>query len=200
MLLLFGDGLYGAVRQMAPAFADRALGVGRLSTCSPAPGRGDGRGLWLAHGGVARASPATILWGFLGFIAVRVSLVLSPAWRGGARHGGARGMLREYAEPDANGAVAAFLPDAMRGPNHEHPVSPAPASPARWRRRGRPAAANWGLRASHSVRRGAGAHRLGGRLFACAAGRRPYSDRPGGAVVEVGASSREKLASDSRAV
>ena len=26
MLLLFGDGLYGAVRQMAPAFADRDLG------------------------------------------------------------------------------------------------------------------------------------------------------------------------------
>ena len=27
LLLLFGDGLYGAVRQMAPAFADRALGA-----------------------------------------------------------------------------------------------------------------------------------------------------------------------------
>jgi MFS family permease len=42
MLLLFGDGLYGAVRQMAPAFADRALGagVGGLSTLPRARGAG----------------------------------------------------------------------------------------------------------------------------------------------------------------
>jgi hypothetical protein len=71
MLLLFGDGLYGAVRQMAPAFADRALGagVGGLSTLLAGAGVGATvAALRLAHGGVARASPATILWGFLGFI------------------------------------------------------------------------------------------------------------------------------------
>jgi MFS family permease len=57
MLLLFGDGLYGAVRQMAPAFADRALGVGVGGLSTLLAGAGVGAtvaALWLAHGGVAR--------------------------------------------------------------------------------------------------------------------------------------------------
>ena len=102
MLLLFGDGLYGAVRQMAPAFADRALGagVGGLSTLLASAGVGATiAALWLAHGGVARASPATILWGFLGFVAAVSGLMLSRTHRRGcARHGRARGLLRSSAE------------------------------------------------------------------------------------------------------
>jgi MFS family permease len=80
MLMLFGDGLYGAVRQMAPAFADRALGagVGGLSTLLASAGVGATiAALWLAHGGVARAAPTTILWGFLGFVAAVTGLMLS---------------------------------------------------------------------------------------------------------------------------
>jgi len=84
MLLLFGDSLYGAVRQMAPAFADRALGagVGGLSTLLAGAGVGATvAALWLAHGGVVRASPTTILWGFLGFVASVSGLMLSRSLR-----------------------------------------------------------------------------------------------------------------------
>ena len=95
--MLFGDGLYGAVRQMAPAFADEALGVGvgGLSMLLASAGVGATiAALWLAHGGVARAAPATILWGFLGFSRGRDRpRSLEPAQRGSGRDGGSRGML-----------------------------------------------------------------------------------------------------------
>ena len=68
-LMLCGDGLYAAVRQMAPAFASVALGagVGGLSALLASSGVGAMiAALWLAQGGVARASPTTICgasWG-----------------------------------------------------------------------------------------------------------------------------------------
>jgi predicted MFS family arabinose efflux permease len=81
-LMLFGDALASAIRQMAPAFADKALGAGveGLSTLLACAGIGAAASaLWLAQGGARRASPRTILWAFLGFLAAVVALMLSPS-------------------------------------------------------------------------------------------------------------------------
>jgi MFS family permease len=118
MLLLFGDGLYGAVRQMAPAFADRALGsgVGGLSTLLAGAGVGATvAALWLAHGGVARASPSTILWGFLGFVASVSSLMLSLSLGEAALAMAALGACFEVCRTGALALLQLSVADAMRG-------------------------------------------------------------------------------------
>lgn len=118
MLLLFGDGLYGAVRQMAPAFVDRALGggVGDLSTLLASAGVGATvAALWLAHGGVARASPATILWGFLGFIAAVSCLTLSRSLGEATLTMVALGACFEVCRTGALALLQLSVPDAMRG-------------------------------------------------------------------------------------
>ena len=118
MLLLFGDGLYGAVRQMAPAFADRALGVGvgGLSTLLACAGVGATvAALWLAHGGVARASPTTILWGFLGFIAAASGLMLSRSLGEAALAMAALGACFEVCRTGALALLQLSVSDAMRG-------------------------------------------------------------------------------------
>ncbi len=117
MLLLFGDGLYGAVRQMAPAFADRALGagVGGLSTLLASAGVGATiAALWLAHGGVARASPTTILWGFLGFVAAVFGLMLSRSLGQAALAMAALGASLEVCRTGALALLQLSVPDAMR--------------------------------------------------------------------------------------
>jgi len=118
LLLLFGDGLYGAVRQMAPAFADRALGagVGGLSTLPAGAGVGATvAALWLAHGGVARASPAIILWGFLGFIASVSGLMLSRSLGEAALAMAALGASFEICRTGALALLQLSVADAMRG-------------------------------------------------------------------------------------
>ncbi len=118
LLLLFGDGLYGVVRQMAPAFADRALGagVGGLSTMLAGAGVGATvAALWLAHGGVARASPATILWGFLGFVAAVSALMLSHTLGEAALAMAALGACFEICRTGALALLQLSVPDAMRG-------------------------------------------------------------------------------------
>jgi predicted MFS family arabinose efflux permease len=118
MMLLFGDGLYGAVRQMAPAFADRALGagVGGLSTLLAGAGVGATvAALWLAHGGVARASPATILWGFLGFVASVSGLMLSRGLAEAALAMAALGASFEVCRTGALALLQLSVADAMRG-------------------------------------------------------------------------------------
>jgi MFS family permease len=118
MLMLFGDGLYGAVRQMAPAFADRALGagVGGLSTLLASAGVGATlAALWLAHGGVARAAPATILWGFVGFIAAVTGLMLSRSLGEGAIAMAALGACFEVCRTGALALLQLSVADAMRG-------------------------------------------------------------------------------------
>ena len=118
MLLLFGDGLYGAIRQMAPAFADRALGagVGGLSTLLASAGVGATiAALWLAHGGVARASPVTILWGFLGFVAAVAGLMLSHTIGEAAVAMGVLGACFEACRTGALALLQLSVPDALRG-------------------------------------------------------------------------------------
>jgi len=118
MLLLFGDGLYGAVRQMAPAFADRALGVGVGGLSTLLAGAGVGAtvaALWLAHGGVARASPATILWGFLGFIASVSGVMLSRSLGEATLAMAALGACFEVCRTGALALLQLSVADAMRG-------------------------------------------------------------------------------------
>jgi predicted MFS family arabinose efflux permease len=79
-LMLVGDALAAAVRQMAPALADKALGSGveGLSILLACAGVGATlSALWLAQGGARRAAPRIILWAFLGFLVAVVALMLA---------------------------------------------------------------------------------------------------------------------------
>jgi MFS family permease len=117
-LLLFGDGLYGAVRQMAPALADSALGggVGGLSTLLAGGGIGATiAALWLAQGGVARASSTTILWGFLGFVAAVAALTLSRRLGEAALAMAGIGACFEICRTGAAALLQLSVPDALRG-------------------------------------------------------------------------------------
>jgi hypothetical protein len=70
ILMLFGDSLAAAVRQMAPAFSARALGAGieGVSTLLACAGIGAMlSALWLAHRGDRRFSPIFIIWDSWGF-------------------------------------------------------------------------------------------------------------------------------------
>lgn len=81
-IMLFGDALASAVRQMAPAFADTALGAGVEGLSTLLAGAGIGAtlsALWLAQGGARRAAPWTILWAFLGFLIAVVALMLAQS-------------------------------------------------------------------------------------------------------------------------
>jgi MFS family permease len=70
-LMLCGDALGAATRQMAPAFADLMSGSGveGLSVLLACGGVGATlSALWLAHGGASRTSPTYVLWGLFGFL------------------------------------------------------------------------------------------------------------------------------------
>jgi hypothetical protein len=117
-LLLFGDGLYGAVRQMAPALANSALGggVGGLSTLLAGGGIGATiAALWLAQGRVARASSTTILWGFLGFVAAVTGLTLSRRLGEAAVAMAGIGACFESCRTGAAALLQLSVPDALRG-------------------------------------------------------------------------------------
>lgn len=78
--MLLGDAQGSAVRQMAPAFAENALGSGveGLSILLAASGIGATlSALWLAQGGSRRAAPSTILSAFLGFLVAIIALSLA---------------------------------------------------------------------------------------------------------------------------
>ena len=117
-LMLWGDGLSAAVRQMLPAFADKDLGAGieGLSTLLACLGIGATlAALWLAHGGAARSTSRAILWAFLGFLAGTALLL-------GTGHmlvAGAAMVLGGFCfETCRTGTVALLqtsVPDRMRG-------------------------------------------------------------------------------------
>ncbi len=116
-LMLFGDGLYGAVRQMAPAFASETLGAGVGGLSVVLSGAGVGAtvaALWLAHGGAARAAPATILWGFLGFSAAVTALALSNRVSEGVVAMAALGACFEVCRTGSVALLQLSVPDAMR--------------------------------------------------------------------------------------
>ena len=71
--------------------------------------------LWLAHGGVARAAPTTILWGFLGFVAAVTGLTLSHPLSEGVIAMAALGACFEVCRTGALALLQVSVPDAMRG-------------------------------------------------------------------------------------
>lgn len=117
-LMLFGDALAAAVRQMAPAFADKALGVGieGYSTLLAAAGVGATiAALWLAQGGARRSAPATILSAFSGFLVATAALMLAPNLFFAALAMIAFGAFFEVCRTGALALLQLSVPDALRG-------------------------------------------------------------------------------------
>jgi MFS family permease len=117
-LMLSGDALGAAVRQMLPAYSDIALraGVGGLAGLLACGGIGATlAALWLAQGGGRRSNPEVIIWAFPGILAAVVALT-------SARNVSVAGMamigLGASFEICRTGAVALLqlsIPDQLRG-------------------------------------------------------------------------------------
>jgi MFS family permease len=117
-LMLFGDALAAAVRQMAPAFADRALGAGveGLSTLLACGGAGATlAALWLAQGGAARFAPHTIIWAFLAFLAAVAGLMATTTLAAAGAAMIAFGASFEICRTGALALLQISVPDAVRG-------------------------------------------------------------------------------------
>ena len=117
-LMLFGDALTQAVRQMAPAFADKALGAGiaGFSTLLTCAGIGATlSALWLAQGGARRATVSMIIWAFLGFLIATAALMISQrmVWAGASMI--ARGFCFEICRTGTLALLQLSLPDGIRG-------------------------------------------------------------------------------------
>ena len=170
---------------MAPAFADRALGagVGGLSTLLASAGVGATiAALWLAHGGVARASPATILWGFLGFVAAVSGLMLSRSISEAALAMAALGACFEVCRTGALALLQLSVPDAMRGRIMSTLFLLTRLAGAIGVACGRRRGCGLGPQNSPAVRRRAGVSGLGRRLWPARpdGGRVRIASRPGG--------------------
>jgi MFS family permease len=117
-LMLLGDALAAAVRQMAPAFADKALGAGveGLSTLLAAAGVGATlSALWLAHGGARRSSPRTIMWSFLSFLISVAALMLTQNLISAAAAMVAFGGSFEICRTGTVALLQISVPDEIRG-------------------------------------------------------------------------------------
>jgi MFS family permease len=117
-LMLFGDALAAAVRQMAPAFADKALGAGieGLSALLASAGLGATlSALWLAHGGAARAAPQTILWAFPAFLAAIGALMLTQSLTAAALAMAGIGCFFEICRTGSLALLQTSVPDELRG-------------------------------------------------------------------------------------
>ncbi len=116
-LMLFADALAAAVRQMAPAFADSALGTGveGLSTLLACGGVGATlSALWLAHGGARRTTPPIILSGFLGFLVALVTLMLAQSLTSAALAMIGLGCFFEICRTGTVALLQISVPDALR--------------------------------------------------------------------------------------
>jgi MFS family permease len=117
-LMLFGDALASAVRQMAPAFADKGLGAGveGLSVLLACGGIGATlSALWLAQGGASRASPGIIMSSFLGFLLGIVGLMLSHSLVLAGLGMIAVGCFYEICRTGTVALLQISIPDALRG-------------------------------------------------------------------------------------
>ena len=115
--MLFADALAAAVRQMAPAFADSALGTGveGLSTLLACGGVGATlSALWLAHGGARRTTPPIILSGFLGFLVALVTLMLAQSLTSAALAMIGLGCFFEICRTGTVALLQISVPDALR--------------------------------------------------------------------------------------
>lgn len=117
-LMFCGNALWAALHQMAPALADTTLGAGieGLSTLLACAGIGATlAALWLAHGGVRRATPDTILVAFIGFVMAVAALLCTRSLFAAAL---AMGVASAWFEICDTGTVALLqnaVPDALRG-------------------------------------------------------------------------------------
>lgn len=117
-LMLFGDALTNAVRQMAPAFADRQLGAGieGFSTLLTCAGVGATlSALWLAQGGARRCTVPVILWAFLGFLVTTATLMLSRSMVPAGLSMMARGFTFEICRTGTVALLQTSMPDGIRG-------------------------------------------------------------------------------------
>ena len=163
-LMLFGDALSAAVRQMAPAFSDKVLGAGVEGLSTLLAGAGVGAtlsALWLAQGGAQRASPSNIVWAFLGFlVAIGGADARAQAHRRGACDGRLGVFLRNL--PHGNGRPPAKLGSrSLARPRHEHAISAAAPRRRAWSRRDRRGRGGLGLARADALPRRRGACRLG---------------------------------------
>ncbi len=117
-VMVFGDALLASVRQMAPAFADKALGAGvaGLSTLLASAGVGATlAALWLAQGGARRASPRNILRAFLGFLAAVAALMSAQNLATAALAMVALGCFFEICRTGTVALLQNSVPDRLRG-------------------------------------------------------------------------------------
>jgi predicted MFS family arabinose efflux permease len=117
-IMAFGDALFSGIYQMAPAYADKILGMGveGLSALLAAAGLGATvSALWLAHGGAARAAPATILWAFLGFLACVGALKLASNAPTALLAMAGVGGCFELCRTGKVSLLQISIPDALRG-------------------------------------------------------------------------------------
>jgi predicted MFS family arabinose efflux permease len=117
-LMLFGDSLSGAVRQMLPALADRGLnaGVEGLSTLLASAGVGATlSALWLAQGGRKRLKVGLIMSAFSGYIAGTAALLLASTLPLAALAMVARGFCFEICRTGTVSLLQTSLQDELRG-------------------------------------------------------------------------------------
>jgi len=117
-LMLFGNALAGAVRQMMPAFADQGLhaGLSGLSTLLASAGVGATlSALWLAQGGARRSRPSVILRAFLGFLIATVGLMASRTLPVAALAMVALGFCLEICRTGIVALLQVSVPDNLRG-------------------------------------------------------------------------------------
>ena len=117
-IMLFGDALFAAIRQMAPAFADKALGAGveGLSTLLASAGVGATlSALWLAQGGARRVASSVILWAFLGFLLAFTALMLTQSLAAAALAMTVLGGAFEICRTGTVALLQTSVPDALRG-------------------------------------------------------------------------------------
>jgi MFS family permease len=117
-LMLFGDSLGAAVRQMLPAIADRGLhaGIEGLSTLLAGAGIGATlSALWLAHGGRKRLKIGLIMFAFLGYL-IGTSVLLNVSTLAlAALSMVARGFCFEICRTGAVGLLQTSVQDELRG-------------------------------------------------------------------------------------
>jgi predicted MFS family arabinose efflux permease len=117
-LMLFGDALAAAVRQMLPALSDRALnsGIEGLSTLLAGAGIGATlSALWLAHGGRRRLRMSVILTSYLAYLAATAALLSVVTLSLATIAMVVRGFCFEICRAGAVGLLQTTVPDRLRG-------------------------------------------------------------------------------------
>lgn len=117
-LMVLGDALAAAIRQMMPAFADQGLhaGIEGLSIMLASAGIGATlSSVWLAQGGARRSTSAAIVWAFLGYLTATVALMLMQRLLFAAFAMMLRGFFFQICRTGLVTLLQTSVPDDMRG-------------------------------------------------------------------------------------